>query len=332
MTRNKFLLLTFLVFTVVAATLYLFRNEISFLQSLPEESTISATGTVEVEDYNIAARVSGKILAMKAKEGDPVKRAQVLAVIEREDLKHQVEAQKAAIKAARSVLEDLLMGPRPEKIQIAEARVSSARSRYEQARRDFLRYRELFEDEVISKKELEQFRLALEVAENDLRAARSELEDLEAGTRENRIEAQREEILRLEAMLAASESIFKHTRVPCPVTGLVLSRNFDPGEFVVPGAVLYTIGDPLDCKVRIFIPSTLIGRVFHGQKAEIRVDSFPGKIFTGTVSNIAEKAEFTPRQSITPKERANMVFRVEIAVDNSDRLLKPGMPADVILK
>jgi HlyD family secretion protein len=78
----------------------------------------------------------------------------------------------------------------------------------------------------------------------------------------------------------------------------------------------------------VFIPEPLIPLVKVGQRAAVSVDAFPGRAFAGTVSEISQEAEFTPRNVQTREERIKLVFGVKIALENPDRLLKPGMPAD----
>jgi HlyD family secretion protein len=87
-----------------------------------------------------------------------------------------------------------------------------------------------------------------------------------------------------------------------------------------------------DCWVKVYVPSTHLGLISVGQAANVKVDSFPGRVFSGVIKEISQNAEFTPRQSITQSERANLVFAVKVQVDNSEGILKPGMPADVVLK
>ena len=95
---------------------------------------------------------------------------------------------------------------------------------------------------------------------------------------------------------------------------------------------MVTIGNMSDCWVKIYVSSTQLGLVHVGQDADIKVDSFPKQTFHGIVKEIGQSAEFTPRQTITQKERANMVFYVKVQIDNTNMPLKPGMPADVVLK
>ena len=82
----------------------------------------------------------------------------------------------------------------------------------------------------------------------------------------------------------------------------------------------------------IYIPEDELNRVYVGQTAEVSVDSFPSRIFAGTVTYISQQAEFTPKNIQTEKERVNMVFAVKVRLANPEHLLKPGMPADASLK
>jgi len=141
--------------------------------------------------------------------------------------------------------------------------------------------------------------------------------------------AQEAEVLRLEAMGRVTASRVGDTVLAAPLGGVVLSKNYEEGEFLPPGAVLATVADLSDCWVKVYLPSTVLGRVKAGGAADVRVDSFPDRVFRGKVRAVSDRAEFTPRQSLTTEERANLVFAVEVAVENPESLLKPGMPADV---
>jgi multidrug resistance efflux pump len=81
--------------------------------------------------------------------------------------------------------------------------------------------------------------------------------------------------------------------------------------------------------ITVYVPENRYGEIRLGQKVQFTVDSFPGKIFTGSVSRIADQAEFTPRNVQTAEGRSTTVFAVDITVDDPAADLKPGMPADV---
>ena len=93
-----------------------------------------------------------------------------------------------------------------------------------------------------------------------------------------------------------------------------------------------TLSDLTSVKVKIYVGETEIGNVKQGQKANVKVDSLPGKTFDGTVTFIASEGEFTPKIIQTQKERVKLVYLVEITVPNPSLELKTGMPADAWLK
>ena len=114
------------------------------------------------------------------------------------------------------------------------------------------------------------------------------------------------------------------------VDGTILTHNVEVGEIVLPGAPTMIIGQLDDLTITVFIPEDKYGLVSIGDTAEVTVDSFPDRTFNAIVISIADEAEFTPRNVQTEEERRTTVFAVELAVVDPDRMLKPGMPADVV--
>jgi HlyD family secretion protein len=133
------------------------------------------------------------------------------------------------------------------------------------------------------------------------------------------------------AAAALSRARLAEATITSPVTGLVLRKNVERGETVNPGTSLLTLMDPTDMWLRAYVSETDVGKVRVGQRAAIRVDAYPGRVFDATVSEVGSEAEFTPRNVQTKKERVNLVFRVKLAVKNGEGILKPGMPADAEL-
>lgn len=295
-------------------------------------SSFKATGTVEITTVEVSAEVGGTISLLAFDEGERVEEGDLMARIDRPDLRAQMDRDSAGAVRAKAMLEDLKKGARNEEIAQARAARDTALARQAQAQRDADRYASLYAEQVLSKKEFEQAQLAADLAANDLTRAREALQVMEAGPRLDQVTAQEEALKQARAVMSMTRSALDKTEIRSPVGGTILTRNFEPGELAPQGRAIYTIGIYTDCNVRIYVPSNMLGLISPGQKAEVRVDSFPDTVFRGTVAEIAQEAEFAPRQSITPDERANLVFRVKIAVDNPEGLLKPGMPADVILQ
>jgi multidrug resistance efflux pump len=120
--------------------------------------------------------------------------------------------------------------------------------------------------------------------------------------------------------------------VTAPMDGVVLTQNAEPGEFVQPGAVAFAIADLNDITITVFVPEDRYGQISLGQQADVSVDSFPGETFTAEVIQIADQAEFTPRNIQTVEGRSSTVYAIKLGVTNSEGKLKIGMPADVVFK
>ncbi|SMC99357.1 HlyD family secretion protein [Sporomusa malonica] len=322
---NKKLLAGFLVVAIAAGAA-------GYKYLRPAETGITATGTIEVTRADIMSKVNGYMTGLQSKAGDTVISGQKIAKIARADLEAQVIRDEAALAKAAAQLRDLEAGPRSQERQELGAMLASNRSVYDKARQDYERYQSLYGAGAVSAQQLDTARSSMEVAYNAMVAAGQRFSLGDEGSRPEAIEAQRLEVERSKAVLAASKTLVEDTVVVSPINGLVITKNFENGEYVTPGAAILTVGDMSDCWVKVYVPSTLLGLISVGQEAKVKVDSFPGRVFRGEIKEISQNAEFTPRQSITQSERANLVFAVKVKIDNAEGILKPGMPADVVLK
>ena len=120
--------------------------------------------------------------------------------------------------------------------------------------------------------------------------------------------------------------------VTAPSDGVVLTRNVELGEVVSPGSVVLSMARLSDLTITVYVPEDRYGEISLGQTADVKVDSFPGKTFTATVSHISDQAEFTPRNVQTVEGRKSTVFAIKLTVNDPNSSLKPGMPADVTFK
>ena len=107
------------------------------------------------------------------------------------------------------------------------------------------------------------------------------------------------------------------------------NRAVEPGEVANAGATLMVMGPLADLQVTVYVPENLYGQITLGQTARLTVDSYPGRTFAAKVLQIANQAEYTPRNTQTVQGRSDTVFAVKLDVANPDLALKPGMPADV---
>jgi HlyD family secretion protein len=113
-----------------------------------------------------------------------------------------------------------------------------------------------------------------------------------------------------------------------PTAGVVLVKNTEAGEFIVPGGAVITLGDVAKPWLKAFINESDVGRVKLGQKVSVTTDSYPGKVYPGKITFISSEAEFTPKNVQTAKERVKLVYRIKVTLANPQMELKPGMPGD----
>ena len=296
------------------------------------EKGITATGTIEVTKTDITAKVSGYLVELTIKEGDSVKAGQGIVKIDRPDLTAQLLRDEAALAKAKAQLRDLENGSRSQELQESIANLAGAKSQAVKAQTDYQRYYRLFQSGAIAAQQLDSSLSTNEVASNNLLAAQSRYSLMLEGNRAETIEAQRLEVERSKAVLEASRTQVADTNVASPLAGRVLSKNYEKGEYVNAGSAIATIGDMQDCWVKVYVSTEQLGKIRLGQTVKVKIDAYPDKIFKGEITEINQNAEYTPRQSITQRERANMVFAVKVKVENPTEIMKPGLPADVVIE
>ncbi len=131
--------------------------------------------------------------------------------------------------------------------------------------------------------------------------------------------------------LEQAELALEDQRIVAPVDGVVLVKVHESGEVVASGSPVIVMGDHQNLWVRIYVPESLLHKIKLHQEADVKVDGLD-KTFSGHVTFIATKAEFTPRNVQTPEERASQTFAVKVMLDHPDSSLRPGVGADVTFR
>jgi HlyD family secretion protein len=271
----------------------------------------------------------------------------------------EIAAAKAAWQHAAHALADLESGSRPQEIAAAEAAEAAAAADMERTAADWQRAKTLYQRKTISSEEYDAARAAYQVAVERRRQAAEQAKLAREGFRKEQINEARatlaqakaqydlvlagprtEDVKQAEARLEQAQAALKlaetqlgYAAVRSPLTGIVLSKNIEPGEYVAPGTPVVTVGDLVNIWLRAYIEETDEGRVKYGpRRAWITTDTDPGKKYEGRVSFIAQDAEFTPKNVQTQKERVKLVYRIKIDVKNPNTELKIGMPADAVIE
>lgn len=128
------------------------------------------------------------------------------------------------------------------------------------------------------------------------------------------------------------EAAFKDTELRAPSGGTVINKLVEEGELVVLGTPVATLIDLSDIYVKVYIPEKDIGKIRLGNQARIYADAFPERYFEGKVTEVSQKAEFTPKEVHMKEERTKLVFGVKVGIENPEGYLKTGMPVDVKVK
>lgn len=320
--KKKITIIALLAAVLLAASAFF------VLRKGPAATRLSVSGTIEVVSVEASFKVPGRIKSRLVDEGAMVQAGQVLALLEPEDLSHDVARLKADAAVMRAGLAELEAGSRKEEIAQAQAALARAEAEATRLDKEYRRDQVLFAREVISQRQLDASRTAFETSQAAAREAREELTLVRKGPRPERIDQARGRLREAEAALAQADTRLGYATLTAPLSGLVLAKHAEPGELLAAGAPIVTIGNIADTWLRAYIPETELGRVKVGQPVLIKVDTYPGKSFRGTVSFISPEAEFTPKNVQTEKERVKLVYRIKVTVPNPQMELKPGMPAD----
>ncbi len=266
----------------------------------------------------------------------------------------EIAAAKAVFEKARATLDELEAGSRPQEIAAAKATLDSALADREFLEGDYQRLKALYERKSLTKEEYERARSAFQMAAAKAEAAarqydlvkegprqeqiaqaraalaeaRAQYELVREGPRKEKIRQSQAKLERAKSSLGLAEIRLDDATLRSPLSGIVLSKNIEPGEYVAQGTPIVTVGDLANVWLRAYIDETDLGRVKVGQKVRITTDTYPGKVYEGRISFLASQAEFTPKNVQTPKERVKLVYRIKVEIANPKMELKPGMPAD----
>jgi HlyD family secretion protein len=265
---------------------------------------VQATGAVQpLLQVNVGAQVNGRVTAVLVDFNSPVKRGDVLAIIDPKILGTQVSAQQAQLLQQKATLEQ------------ARAQAETSKAQMETARVTLERVRRLNADSLASKADLDTASGQFDAAKATYDAAMANVQAAQAA-----IGAQ-------EAQLNQMTTNLGYTKIISPVDGVVVTRSIDPGATVVASfqaPVLFVIAQDLK-KMRVMadIDEADVGKLREGMQADAVVDAFPGEQFHGIVQQVR----------YSPNNVSGVVtYSAVVEVANPDEKLRPGMTATVTIK
>lgn len=293
-------------------TTYILLVSATLLASCSSKPDYDATGIFEATTVTVSAETTGKILSISAEEGDSVIAESQVALIDTTTLALQRLQIMTEQQATESSSPDITA-------QVASLRTQIAHWQNETARQE-----RLLADGATTRKQLDDARTQLSTLRDQLSAQLSTLGKNRSSVSDNALALQyrREQV----------EDQINHSKIISPISGTVLIKYAEPGEYATPGKPLLKLADLNDIYLRSYFTASQLAALKIGQKVTVVAD-FGGNEkydYPGTITWIAEESEFTPKSIQTPDSRANLVYAVKIAVKNDGRL-KLGQYGEVRL-
>jgi HlyD family secretion protein len=333
------------------------------------ETYLQGSGTVEARNIRVGSKVGGRVDKVLVREGDSVEPGQILINFDDRELQaslaqvrasaekaergfrpEEIAEARAAAAQAQAEYELRRNGYRQEDIAVAQAELDRANADEVRAHLDFQRYDALAQKDLVSRQQRDTAEANWKMALAQKQNAQHKLDELKRGYRPEEIAAaearyhqtqaalekfergnRREDIAAARAALAYDEARYRERQVVAPSAATVEVLDVRPGDLIAPNTPVATLLERDQIYIRIYIPETQVGRVQLGQKAEIRVDSFPNQFFHGVVEQINQQAEFLPRNVQTREERVHQVFGVKVRIEDGSHRVRAGMSADVKL-
>ena len=274
------------------------------------EKEFDATGTFEATEITVSAEQSGVLMTCTVNEGDNITQGQEVGLIDTTQIWLKIQQMGATKEVYQSQKPDL------EK-QIAATRQQLAKALTEQRR-----YQELVADGAAPGKLLDDATSQVQVLQRQLDA---QISSLSTSTR-----ALDKQMAATDVQVSQLSDQLKKCHVKAPISGSVLEKYVEQGEFVAIGKPLLKVADIEHMYIRAYVTSSQLQTIKIGQKAKVFADYGDGqkKEYEGTVSWISSRSEFTPKTILTDDERADLVYAVKVAIRN-DGFAKIGMYGEV---
>ncbi|MDE3188121.1 MAG: efflux RND transporter periplasmic adaptor subunit [Acidobacteriota bacterium] len=289
---------------------------------------LTLSGNIEAHESLVSFKVQGRIVDLPVEEGQQVEQGVLLARLDAADYQQKMRIDEANVGVRQSDLTLKLAGTREQETKALQQAMLDAQADMKQKEIDNERAQNLFAKDEVSAQDRDHAATALKRAQAVYQAAQQHYSQAMEGTRKEDIAIARANLNAANANLGLSRVNLGYTILRAPSAGVITVREAELGEVVLPGTPVVALADLDHVWLRAYVAETDLGRIHWGQEASITTDTYPGKQYHGRISFISSSAEFTPKSVQTYKERVTLVYRIKIDIDNPNRELKPGMPAD----
>ncbi len=266
-----------------------------------------AMGTFEATEIIVSAEQTGKLMYFDAEEGTELTNGEQVGLID------TVQLQLRAMRLG--VTKEVYASQRPD----INKQIAVTKQQLEKAELEVKRYSALVHDNAANRKQLEDAESSVRVLRRQLDAQMSQLNNT-TGSLNRQMDAA--EIERWQVI-----DQLRKCHITSPISGTVLEKYAEAGEYAVPGKPLFKIADVSDMTLRTYVTAPQLTSLKIGQQVRVYadLDEDDHREYKGVIEWISDKAEFTPKTIQTLDERANLVYAVKIKVKNTDGLIKIGM-------
>jgi HlyD family secretion protein len=288
---------------------------------------LNATGYIVAHHkIEVAAKVIGKVAWIGVEKADPVKEGQVVVRLEDDEYRAQVQQAKGQLENLQAKLAELQHGSRPEEIAVAKANLDQAKADLENAQVNLKRTKQLASEGIMAKQALDDAQAKYDGAAARVASLQKTLDLAQIGTRQEQIDAMKGQVEQAKGALAYAETQLANTIIRAPVTGTILERAVEKGEFVTTSFVgdrgakgyVVSLADLNDLQVELDIAQNDFAKLNAHQKGVVTTDAFPDRKYEGEIIEISPEAN---RQKAT--------VQVKVKVLNPDQYLRPEMNASV---
>lgn len=292
-----------------------------------EQVILTATGyIIAAHKIEVASKVNGRVAWIGVDKGDKVKAGQPLVRLEDDEYRAQVTQQKGQLANLQAKLAELQNGSRPEEIQKARADVNQAKADMANAKITLDRTSKLVSEGVLAKQALDDAQAKYDGFAAKVASLQHTLELAVLGPRKEEIDQVRGQIEQARGALAYVQTQLDNTVIKAPVTGTVLDRNVEKGEFITTGFVgdkgakgyIVTMADLNDLQVELDITQGDFPKLGPAQKGIVTTDAYPDRKYQGTIQQVSPEAD-----------RSKATVQVKVQVKNPDGYLRPDMNATV---
>jgi HlyD family secretion protein len=267
----------------------------------------SGNGRLEATEVDVATKIAGRLAELGPREGDWVEAGAVVGRLDADDLRAQLKVAEAQVVQAQKAVDETRAGVRKSKADATLAGKTLKRSE------------ELVGRGFISRNKLDSDQTGMEGAMAGMAQAQSRVAEADAA------------VAAAQARVESLRATLNDTSLKAPINGRVLYRLAEAGEVLAAGGKALTLVDLSDMYMTVYLPTDKAGQVALGAEARIVLDALPGQAIPATVSFVAPKAQFTPREVETRSEREKLMFRIKLRADPAwlaahRDLAKGGMP------